>query len=80
MIEDKDRTPLRMKGLLPPVEVSRALLLAFVAAGALISIATQGQVSHFSAGFAAGAGAAFVVARLRRRPGEENTGAGAERT
>lgn len=80
MIEDKQRTPLRMRGLLPPVEVSRTLLLALVAAGALISIATQGQVSHFSAGFAVGAGAAFVIARLRRPSAEEDTGAGAEET
>ena len=59
-----------MKGLLPPVEVSRTLLLLLVAAGALLSITTAGKVSHFSAGFAVGAGAAFVFSRLRRAPDE----------
>jgi hypothetical protein len=63
-----------MKGLLPPVEVSRTLLLVLVAAGALLSIATTGQLSHFSAGFAAGAGTAFVVSRLRRSPREAEPG------
>jgi len=48
------------------------LLLLLVAAGALVSIATTGKLSHFSAGFAAGAGAAFVASRLRRaRQGAE---------
>lgn len=55
-----------MKDLLPPVEVSRTLLAVLVAVGALLSIVTTGQVSHFAAGFAAGAGAAFVVSRFRR--------------
>lgn len=45
------------------------LLLAFVAAGAVVSIATSGTLSAFAGGFAAGAGAAFVVARLKR-PGD----------
>jgi hypothetical protein len=63
-----------MRALLPPVEVSRTLLLVLVAAGALLSIATTGQLSHFSAGFAAGAGAAFVASRLRRPPGEAEPG------
>jgi hypothetical protein len=64
-----------MKELLPPVEVSRTLLLVLVAAGALISIVTQGKASHFAAGFAVGAGAAFVVSRLRRPPEEKEPGA-----
>ena len=55
-----------MTALLPPVEISRMLLLVFVAAGALVSIATSGQLSAFAGGFAAGAGAAFVIARLKR--------------
>jgi hypothetical protein len=54
------------RALVPPVEVSRLLLVALVAAGALVSIATTGQLSWFSGGFAAGAGAAFVFSRLRR--------------
>lgn len=63
-----------MKELLPPVEVSRTLLLVLVAAGALISIVTQGKVSHFAAGFAVGAGAAFVLARLKRPPADQDAG------
>lgn len=58
-----------MRGLFAPVAISRLLLLAFVAAGALVSVTTSGQISAFAGGFAVGAGAAFVVSRLRR-PGE----------
>ncbi len=58
-------TPSR-KAPVPPVEVSRLLLAALVAAGALVSIAASGQLSWFSGGFAVGAGAAFVFSRLRR--------------
>lgn len=58
-----------MTALLPPVEVSRMVLLVVVAAGAIVSIATSGTLSAFAGGFAAGAGAAFVIARLKR-PGE----------
>jgi hypothetical protein len=68
-----------MKGLLPPVEVSRTLLLLLVAAGALVSIATTGQVSHFAAGFAAGTGVAFVASRLRRPPEDAGAGEAGER-
>jgi hypothetical protein len=57
-----------MNDLVAPVEISRLLLLAFVAAGALLSITTSGQVSAFAGGFAVGAGAAFVVSKLRRPP------------
>jgi hypothetical protein len=42
------------------------VLLVFVAAGAIVSIATSGTLSAFAGGFAAGAGAAFVIARLKR--------------
>jgi hypothetical protein len=45
------------------------VLLVFVAAGAIVAIATSGTLSAFAGGFAAGAGAAFVIARLKR-PGE----------
>lgn len=55
-----------MTALLPPMEVSRTVLLVFVAAGALVSIATSGTLSAFAGGFAAGAGVAFVIARLKR--------------
>ena len=68
-----------MKGLVPPVEVSRLLLLGFVAAGAIVSVATSGTLSAFAGGFAAGSGTAFVFSRLKRpaaagepRPDEEN--------
>jgi hypothetical protein len=54
-----------MRSPVPPVEVPRLLLAVLVAAGALVSIATTGQLSWFSGGFAAGAGAAFVFSRLR---------------
>jgi hypothetical protein len=55
-----------MTSLVPPVEVSRLLLLVLVAAGAVVSIASSGTLSAFAGGFAAGAGAAFVFARLKR--------------
>jgi hypothetical protein len=66
-----------VKGLVAPVEISRMLLLAFVAAGAVVSITTSGQISAFGGGFAVGAGAAFVVSRMRRPPaegGEDDSG------
>ena len=47
-----------------PAYVSRVLLLILVAAGALVSIATAGVVSHFAGGFAVGAGAVLVLSRL----------------
>jgi hypothetical protein len=49
---------------IPPARVSRVALLVLVAVGALVSIATEGVVSHFSGGFAVGAGAALVLSRL----------------
>ncbi|HEV8116870.1 MAG TPA: hypothetical protein VGQ32_00005 [Thermoanaerobaculia bacterium] len=65
--------------LVAPVEVSRMLLLAFVAAGAVVSVTTSGQVSTFAGGFAAGAGAAFVVSKLRRPPESPESDEGGER-
>jgi len=56
------------RGLVAPVEISRMLLLAFVAAGAVVSITTTGPISNFAGGFAVGAGAAFVVSKVRRPP------------
>ena len=68
-----------MKGLVPPVEVSRMLLLGLVAAGAIISVVTSGTLSAFAGGFAVGSGSAFVFSRLKRPaaagepgPDEEN--------
>ncbi|HEX9287790.1 MAG TPA: hypothetical protein VF999_11050 [Thermoanaerobaculia bacterium] len=63
--------------LIPPVEVSRVLLLALVAAGALTALATPQPTSSFAGGFAAGAGAAFVVSFLsnpRGAAGKEEDG------
>jgi hypothetical protein len=42
------------------------LLLVLVAAGAVVSISSSGTLSAFAGGFAAGAGSAFVFARLKR--------------
>jgi hypothetical protein len=53
---------------IPPVEVSRALLLVCVAAGALVTIATQGKVSGFAGGFAVGAGVPLLFSRLKSAP------------
>ena len=50
--------------MIPPVPVSRVLLLGLVAAGAIAAIATPQPTSSFAGGFAAGAGAAFVVSFL----------------
>jgi len=55
--------------LVPPAEVSRALLLLCVATGALVSIATKGNVSGFAGGVAVGAGVALLSSR--RRTGRE---------
>jgi hypothetical protein len=50
--------------LVPPVEVSRLLLLLFVAIGAVVSVASSPPLSSFAGGFAAGAGAVIVVSFL----------------
>jgi hypothetical protein len=55
-----------MRAPVPPVEVSRLLLLGFVAGGAIVSVASSGQLSAFAGGFAVGAGTAFVLSRLKR--------------
>jgi hypothetical protein len=51
--------------LVPPVEVSRLLLLLFVAVGAVVSVASSPPLSSFAGGFAAGAGAVIVLSFLR---------------
>ena len=63
-----------MKSPVPPVEVSRLLLLGFVAAGAIVSVTTSGQVSAFAGGFAVGSGTAFVFSRLKRPPAPGEAG------
>ena len=57
----------RLSDSVPPVEVSRLLLAALVAVGAVVSVASEGKLSNFAGGFAAGAGSAFVVSFLKRR-------------
>jgi len=59
----------------PPVEVSRMALVVLVAAGVVAAVVSAGDLSHFGAGFAAGAGSALVLSRIRRvpdGPAEEN--------
>ncbi|MDQ2870215.1 MAG: hypothetical protein M3S32_05695 [Acidobacteriota bacterium] len=51
-----------------PIEVSRLTVLALVAGGVVVALATGGDLSHFAGGFAAGAGAILVLARVRRGP------------
>lgn len=52
----------------PPIEVSRLVLLALVAGGAIVAIATAGDLSRFAGGFAAGAGSTLLLSRARREP------------
>ena len=61
-----------MTPIVPPVEVSRLLLLALVAVGAVVSITASAPLSSFAGGFAAGAGAVIVLSFLTspRRGGE----------
>ncbi|HKA38109.1 MAG TPA: hypothetical protein VKH43_14890 [Thermoanaerobaculia bacterium] len=66
------------RSLVAPVEISRMLLLAFVAAGAVVSVTTSGQISTFAGGFAVGAGAAFVISRMRRPPDSAGEDGGGE--
>ena len=51
----------------PPVAVSRPLLFGLVAVGAVVAVATPQPTSSFAAGFAAGAGSAFVVSFMKAR-------------
>jgi hypothetical protein len=62
-------------GMIPPVEVSRPLLAGLVAGGALLAVAGPAWVSAFAGGFAAGAGAVFLISFLknpRRSPSPPN--------
>ncbi len=69
----------RLSETVPPVEVSRLLLAALVAAGAVVSVTSEGRLSNFAGGFAAGAGSAFVVSFLRaRRDGPDEPPPGRE--
>ncbi|MEP6767848.1 MAG: hypothetical protein ABJC61_04220 [Acidobacteriota bacterium] len=57
-----------------PIEVSRLTVLALVAGGVVVALATGGDLSHFAGGFAAGAGVILVLARARRGPGTAQDG------
>jgi hypothetical protein len=61
--------------LVPPVPVSRLVLLGLVAAAAVTAVATSPPLSSFAGGFAAGAGAVFVLSFFtnpRRGPAPED--------
>lgn len=53
-----------------PIAVSRPLLFGLLAVGAVVAVAAPQPTSSFAAGFAAGAGAVFVLSFLRRGTGE----------
>lgn len=60
-----------------PIPVSRPLLVGLVAVGAVLAVATAPPTSSFAAGFAAGAGAVFVISFMNRRvPAEPGAGTG----
>lgn len=67
-----------MTDSVPPVEVSRLLLLLLVAVGAVVSIVAEGRISNFAGGFAVGAGAVFVVSWLKRSRSEPGAGGSSE--
>lgn len=50
-----------------PILVSRPLLFGLVAVGALLAVTTAQPTSSFAAGFAAGAGTAFVISFMKGR-------------
>ena len=58
-----------------PIAVSRPLLFGLVAVGALVSVAAAQPASAFAAGFAAGAGAVFVLSFMRRAASRVGGGA-----
>jgi hypothetical protein len=63
----------------PPIAVSRPLLFGLLAAGAIVAVAAPQPTSSFAAGFAAGAGAVFVLSFLQApRPPRANAGDGEE--
>jgi len=68
-----------MKDALTPWGVFRSLLFLLVAGGALVSVATSGRVSNLAAGFAVGAGVAFLLSRIRRLAGEDSPEENSER-
>jgi hypothetical protein len=63
----------------PPVAVSRPLLFGLVAVGAVVAVTAPQPTSSFAAGFAAGAGSAFVVSFMRT-PRRGHSGDGDDRS
>ncbi|HEY1252817.1 MAG TPA: hypothetical protein VGH97_16680 [Thermoanaerobaculia bacterium] len=61
-----------------PIPVSRPLLFGLVAVGAVLAVATAPPTSSFAAGFAAGAGAVFVISFMKGRPSGGPAGTGSE--
>jgi hypothetical protein len=61
-----------------PIPVSRPLLFGLVAVGAVFAVATSQPTSSFAAGFAAGAGAVFVISFMKRRVAGGAAGSGPE--
>ena len=58
----------------PPIEVSRPLLFGLVAVGASGAVTLDPPQSSFAAGFAAGAGSAFIVSFMKRAGEERDSG------
>ncbi|MDQ6892808.1 MAG: hypothetical protein M3167_09035 [Acidobacteriota bacterium] len=61
---------------IPPVEMSRLVLLGLVAAGVIVMITSSGRLADFAGGFAAGAGAVLVISRARRPADDRPEGDG----
>ena len=59
---------------IPPITVSRPLLFGLLAVGAVGAVTLEPPHSSFAAGFAAGAGAVFVISFMKRA-GDEKPGA-----
>lgn len=60
----------------PPIAVSRPLLFGLLAAGAVVAVAAPQPTSSFAAGFAAGAGAVFVLSFMKTPRGGPGDGRG----
>ena len=57
----------------PPIVVSRPLLVGLVAVGAIGAVTLDPPHSSFAAGFAAGAGSAFIVSFMKRAREERDS-------
>ena len=57
----------------PPIVVSRPLLFGLVAVGAIGAVTLDPPHSSFAAGFAAGAGSAFIVSFMKRAREERDS-------